>query len=83
MNKETVARFNFMPDYLEEICKSGAAQVNDWTMKGANFKSESISGVARKKRLDRSLNILLPSPRLRRYASAREFTQDQKLDVSR
>lgn len=64
--------------HLKEICKSGAAQVNNWTMKGINFKSESISGAACKKRLDRSLKILLPSSRLRIYASAREFTQDQK-----
>lgn len=69
--KGNVARFNLMPYQLEESCKSGAAQANNWRMKGVNFKSESISGVACKKRSDRSLNILLPSSLLRRYASVR------------
>lgn len=52
--------------------------MNDWTMKEANLKSESISKVARKKRLDRLIIILLPSSRLSRYASTREFTQTTK-----
>lgn len=38
--KENVARFNLMAYYLEKICKSEAAQVNNWTMKGIIFKSE-------------------------------------------